>query len=85
MKITKQKLLEIIKEEIYSDPALRSAIEKLSDKIDNLDVSIDYLASAITGEDALSIGLSQKALGRLRKAPSVSVGKSDVSENNDED
>jgi len=85
MKITKQRLLEIIKEEISSDPALRNAIEKLSNKIDNLDVSIDYLASAITGEDALSIGLSQKELGRLRKDLTVSVGKSDVSESNDED
>ena len=64
MKITKSKLKQIILEEIQSDPALLSAIDKLSDSIDNLDVSIDFLSSAFTGESAFSIGSGQRSRGR---------------------
>jgi hypothetical protein len=40
------------------------AIEKLTGSIDNLDVSIDFLASAFTGESGVSIGAAQRQLGR---------------------
>jgi hypothetical protein len=39
MKITKERLKQIIKEEIKSDPALLDAIEKLTDSIEELDVA----------------------------------------------
>jgi hypothetical protein len=43
------------------------AIEKLTGSIDNLDVSIDFLASAFTGESGVSIGAAQRQLGRAYK------------------
>jgi hypothetical protein len=64
MKITKARLKEIIKEEVESNKALIGAIEMLSDKIETLDVSIDFLAAAFIGGDPLSIGAAQKSLGR---------------------
>ena len=67
MKISKSKLKEIIKEEIGSNEALIDAIFALSDKIEDLDVSIDYLAGAVTDQDPYSIGYSQATSGRLAK------------------
>ena len=65
MKITKSVLKQIIAEEIGSDPAMMKAINKLTDSIEGLDVSIDYLSSAVTGEDPFTVGSMQKALGRF--------------------
>ena len=64
MKVTKSKLKQIILEEIESDPEMLKAIGKLTDSIDNLDVSIDFLAAAFTGESGTSIGAAQRQLGR---------------------
>ena len=64
MKITKADIINIILEEMEADKDLLDAIKKLSSKIEDLDVSIDYLSAAVTGEDALGIGASQRALGR---------------------
>jgi hypothetical protein len=55
---------EAIIEEIKSDPDMLNAIAKLSDSIDNLDVSIDFLSAAFTGESGVSIGAAQRQLGR---------------------
>ena len=50
MKITKSQLKKLLKEEIEeADPALLDAIKKLGARIEDLDVSIDYLASTFTG------------------------------------
>tara|TARA_R100000278_G_scaffold116402_1_gene95752 strand:- start:201 stop:1034 length:834 start_codon:yes stop_codon:yes gene_type:complete len=65
MKITKSQLKQIIVEEIGTDPAMMKAINKLTDSIEGLDVSIDYLTSAVTGEDPFTVGSMQKALGRF--------------------
>jgi len=67
MKIKKSELKEIILEEIQSDPEMLKAISKLTDSIDNLDVSIDFLAAAFTGESGVSIGTAQRQLGRAYK------------------
>ena len=40
---------------------------------DNLDLSIDYMASTLTGDDPLSLGVSQSALGRLTRAKQARV------------
>lgn len=64
MKITKSKLKQIILEEVQSDPELLDAIGKLSDSIESLDVSIDFLSAAFTGESGVSIGAAQRQLGR---------------------
>ena len=71
--VTEQQLKQMIEEELESDPALKSAIDRLASKIEDLDVSLDYLTSAITGEDTLAIALGQKATGRFRQAPRAQV------------
>ena len=43
-------------------------LEKLLGSLKDLDLSIDYLTAAITGETALGIGLSQSTLKRLAVA-----------------
>ena len=68
MKISKDQIKKILVEEIDNNRDLSKAINSLANKIDDLDISIDFLASAITGEQALSIGLRQKALGRVASA-----------------
>lgn len=67
MKIAEDRLKRLIKEEVEANAALLGAIEKLTDKIENLDVSIDYMAAAITGEDPISLGIAQTNLGRAHK------------------
>jgi hypothetical protein len=67
MKIKKSQLKQIILEEIQSDPEMLEAIGKLTDSIDNLDVSIDFLAATFTGESGVSIGAAQRQLGRAYK------------------
>ena len=64
MKITKTHLKKIIKEEFGSDEALLKAIENLTDKIEDLDVSIDFLGAAFSGGDPISVGIGQKTSGR---------------------
>lgn len=52
-----------------SDGKVTKLLQKLLDTLDNLDVSIDYLAGAVTGDDPLAIGVVQKDLGRLARRP----------------
>tara|TARA_R110002020_G_scaffold295713_4_gene511340 strand:- start:1347 stop:2075 length:729 start_codon:yes stop_codon:yes gene_type:complete len=59
-----ENIQRIIIEEITSDDALMGAINRLTNKIESLDVSVDYLASAVTGEDPVALGFGQSALGR---------------------
>jgi len=65
MDVTKSQLKRIIQEELESDPALLSALERLIDKLDNLDSSVDYLAALMSGVSPQEIELSQTAFGRL--------------------
>tara|TARA_R110000787_G_scaffold5707_3_gene20594 strand:- start:771 stop:1067 length:297 start_codon:yes stop_codon:yes gene_type:complete len=68
MKTTKPQLKKILLEELNNpDSALLAAIGTLSQKIDNLDVSIDYLAGAVTGESPAALGYAQGALGRFAR------------------
>ncbi len=67
MKITKKKLKSIIVEEVMADPELLRSIRQLTDSIEELDVSVDYLTSTFTGEDPFSLGALQKGLGRIAK------------------
>ena len=64
MKLTKSQLKQIIKEEIETDKALLDAIDKLANNIEDLDISIDFLASAVTGETPVSLGAMSKSMGR---------------------
>jgi hypothetical protein len=67
MKVTKSQLKQIILEEIQQDKEMLEAIEKLTGSIENLDVSMDFLASIFTGESGVSIGAAQRQLGRAYK------------------
>ena len=68
MKMKKSKLKQIIKEEIDSAEELIKTIRELIDSIETLDLSVDYMASALTGDDAIAIGGTQKSIGRAAKA-----------------
>ena len=46
-------------------PQIERLLEDLLDVMKKLDLSIDYLASSVTGQDPFEIGLSQTALGRV--------------------
>ena len=72
VKISKSRLKQIIKEEIQSDTALIKAIGALADKIEILDVSLDFLSAAIIGGDPVSIGAGQKTMGRAYR-PSANL------------
>ena len=39
-------------------------IESLTDKLEQLDISIDYLAAALLDTDAFTVGATQKTRGR---------------------
>ena len=56
--------------------SLEDRLDTLMDRLEDLDVSIDYLAAAFTGEDPLGIGISQSLAGRGAK-PGVRREKSD--------
>ena len=55
---------ESLDEDSDTDKGLEDAIGELASTIEDLDVSIDYLASAVTGEDALGLNIKQKTMGR---------------------
>ena len=74
MKFNRQKVKAIIMEQLSEQPALDTSkmeelLEDLLDQLGKLDLSIDYLAAAVTGDDPLNIGVAQSALGRLAQAP----------------
>ena len=64
MKLTKDSLKKIILEEMSADKALLDSLGELSTSIENLEVSIDFLAAIFTGESGVSIGAAQRQLGR---------------------
>ena len=67
MRITKSQLKKLLIEEIQNDRELIAAIGALADSIEDLDVSIDYLTSAVTGDDPFTTNMLQKGFGRLAK------------------
>ena len=75
MKFNKQKVKAMVMEQLseqdgFNSKRLEELLEDLLDQLEKLDLSIDYLAGAVTGGDALSIGTQQAALGRLAQQPS---------------
>lgn len=66
MKFTKPQIKKLLLIELSEpDSALLKAIGDLTQKINDLDVSIDYLAGAVTGDSPAAIGYAQGALGRF--------------------
>lgn len=64
-KIIKEQLDEPVIVEM--PPELTAVMEKILEKLDRLDLSIDYMTAALTGEDPLSISMSQSVGGRLNR------------------
>jgi hypothetical protein len=81
MKITKRELKKLIKEEVSDMSAIEDLLKDLLSQLEKLDLSIDYLASSLTGQDPLAIGVAQKSMGRLAEPPSRSRRR-DIGENN---
>jgi len=79
MKISKSLIKKHILQEIENDTALLNAIKSLADSIEDLDISIDYLSSAFTGDDPFTIGMYQKGAGRFAKP----LNRATVSEGHD--
>jgi hypothetical protein len=68
VKVTKAQIKKLLFENLGEpDSALLSAIDKLIEKMEDLDVSIDFLAASIIGDSAAAIGYAQGALGRFGK------------------
>ena len=85
MHITKSQLKQIIKEEIES-PEVVLLLKKLLNTLEDLDVSIDYLSAAFTGELASSVASQQRGLGRLtRRRSAPAPAPQPVNEFNDND
>ena len=65
MKLTKSKLKQLIMEGLFDteDSRLTNAMEKLLDGVKELDTSIDYLSSIMSGEDPLTMQFGQKHTG----------------------
>ena len=81
MKIAESRLKQIIKEELEG-PQVTDLLKKLLSAMDNLDISIDYLAASITGQDAFSMGQMQKSLGRYYSPPNA---RKNIKETKDND
>ena len=65
MRITKTHLKKIIKEELSDMSKVEELLQDLLDQLGKLDVSIDYLSAAITGDNPLSLNVAQSSLGRF--------------------
>ncbi len=78
MSFSKSDFIDILVEELseiseQNIDKLEAILEKLLDQLRELDLSIDYMASTLTGDDPLSLGVSQSALGRLTRAKQARV------------
>jgi hypothetical protein len=59
--------IEKLSRESWTDVALTSAIQELSSKMEDLDISVDFLSAAVLGTDPQSIGGAQSSLGRAAR------------------
>ena len=86
MKLTKSKLNQVIKEEIMImlnehegegdsewSNKLVDVLNNLTMRLEDLDISIDYLAASMTGENPDTLGQRQDMLGRMY-TPSAAGG-----------
>ena len=70
MKFNKAKVKAMVMEQFseqsgFDSGKLEELLEDLLAQLSQLDLSIDYLAAAVTGDDPLNIAVSQGALGRV--------------------
>tara|TARA_R110000751_G_scaffold88303_4_gene174580 strand:- start:408 stop:644 length:237 start_codon:yes stop_codon:yes gene_type:complete len=53
--------------EAFLEGLVDRVIVELSAKLGELDISLDYIASLLSGEAAISVGAGQRASGRLHR------------------
>ena len=58
-------LKRIIRERMESDPEIKKLLAKISSTLESIDTSIDFVASSVSGLDALDLQVGQTALGRI--------------------
>ena len=58
-------LKRMIRERMESDPEIRKLLSKISSTLESIDTSIDFVASSVSGLDALDLELGQAAMGRV--------------------
>ena len=80
--MTTDKLTQLIAETITEDPKILQVLMDILDvqkesleNMKDLDVSMDYVASALTGVDPLDMQLTQTTMGR--KSPSRGIKNED--------
>ena len=69
---TSEEEMEMVSEEqvvAKMDSELKKALDRLSDKFDQLDLSIDFLTAVMSGGDVLGIGHQQRFGGRFASGP----------------
>jgi len=78
MKLTKPKLLQFIDESMNDDSRILQVLmdifgaqKETVEKLEDLDVSMDYVASALTNTDPLGIQIKQRTLGRKAAMRSI--------------
>jgi hypothetical protein len=78
VKLSKDKIYQMINEEVSSDARVAkiledilAATEESLEKLKDLDVSMDYVASSLTGKEPAEIELTQKTYGRAAAAKEV--------------
>jgi hypothetical protein len=59
----------------FIDNVVNRAVAAITDKLEDLDISLDFLAGALLDADAFSVGKMQRAQGRsaVRKTRSDSI------------
>ena len=53
--------------EAFIENMVDKVIEEIKGKLDELDISLDYIAAALLGDSAISIGTQQRSRGRGAK------------------
>jgi hypothetical protein len=64
MKLTKSEITKTINEVIGGDPEVSKLLNKIIEKLESINMSVDYVGSAVSGVDPWTAELAQQAVGR---------------------
>ena len=76
-KYARAQLAQVLAEqEVGSTARIEELLEDVIEALGLIDLSIDYLTAALTGNDPASIGVAQKVLGRgARRSAALNLGQ----------